>query len=436
MESSRTQPPGLALSAKAQRTPESPISELMAAAIANPAMVNLAAGFVDDRTLPVDECAAIARRIFSDPGRGQAALQYDTTLGLRPLRQQLLSHLERLEGRSSAELGFGIEDILVTTGSQQALYLVGDVLVDPGDIVIAANPSYFVFTGTLQSLGARVLGVPADDQGLDVDAVGWLLERLAAEGRLPRVRFIYITSYCDNPTGLTLGADRRRRLVELVRRYSREHRILILEDAAYRELRYDGESPPSIKSFDRGNEHVILSQTFSKPFAPGLKLGYTVMPRGLMGPVLRQKGNHDFGSANLCQQIALEAMRDGSYDRHVALLRVEYRRKRDAMLAALDRHLGHCPGIHWTRPHGGMYIWLTLPEWLDTSRRGTIFSACVERGVLYVPGDLSFHPDDSGQIPRNHVRLSFGQVALEQIEPGIQRLAAVVREQVARGGAA
>src|SRR5258706_397927 len=286
--------PPISLSAKAKRTQEAPISALIAAAVADPNLISFAAGLVDPLTLPVDECAAITQKIFADRPRAQTALQYDTTLGLRALRHQLLVHLEKLEGKSAASMSITPDDIVLTTGSQQTLYLVGDCLIDPGDIVIAANPSYFVFTGTLQSLGAQVKTVPADDDGMDVEAL------------------------------------------------------------------------PSIKSFDERNEFTILTQTFSKPFAPGLKLGYTAMPRSLLEPVLHQKGNHDFGSANLCQQIALEAMRDGSYGKHLELLKTEYRKKRDLMLGSLKRHMPEA--VHWTHPHGGLYVWLTLPQSIDTSR--------------------------------------------------------------------
>jgi len=149
------------------------------------------------------------------------------------------------------------------------------------------------------------------------------------------------------------------------------------------------------------------------------------MPRSLLEPVLHQKGNHDFGSANLCQQIALEAMRDGSYGKHLELLKTEYRKKRDFMLASLSRHMPK--GIHWTHPHGGLYIWLTLPASIDTSRSSRMFLESLNHHVLYVPGDYCFQPDESGQIPRNHLRLSFGQVAIENIDDGIQRLASVIQ---------
>lgn len=422
--------PSLALSSKSLRTKEQPISFLIAEALRNPRLINLAAGLVDPLTLPVEACDAITRRLFSDVARGRAALQYDTTLGLLDLRKRLLAHIEQLEGLPARAMALTENDLAVTTGSQQALYLIGDVLLDPGDIVIAANPSYFVYAGALQSLGANVFTVPMDSDGMVVDEVEHLLARFEREGRLERVKLVYCTSYFQNPTGLTLSAERRPRLLEIVQRFSKRHRILILEDAAYRELRYDGEAHRSIKSFDPHNRFTAISHTFSKPFAPGLKLGYTAMPPDLMHAVLHQKGNHDFGSANLTQHIALESMLDGSYASHVDVLCSSYRAKRDAMTAALKRFMPADVNLTWTHPHGGLYVWLALPMGFDTSRGSAMFNACVEKGVLYVPGAYCFQPDEHGVIPTNHIRLSFGQVAPDQIAPGIERLAEIVSGQL------
>jgi 2-aminoadipate transaminase len=424
---------GLAWSAKARRTGEQPISFLVAAAIANPKLINLAAGLVDPLTLPVESVRKITETLFADPKRGRAALQYDTTQGLLPLRQAAVKHLSKLENKSAAEFAVSERDLVITTGSQQALYLIGDVLIDPGDIVIAANPCYFVYTGTLMSLGATVLAVPMQNEGIDVEAVDELLKNLERQGRLGKVKLIYTTSYFQNPTGLTLSLPRRKRLLEIARQYSKRQRILILEDAAYRELHYDGPNLPSIKSFDAQNQFTILTQTFSKPFAPGIKTGYTAMPGDLLEAVLHQKGNHDFGSASLNQHIALEAMNNGMYDEQVRVLCDSYRQKRDAMLKALEQRMPKSAGISWTRPSGGLYVWVTLPREINTSRGEKLFDACVKRGVMYVPGDYCFQPDEHGKIPTHHLRLSFGQVAPDQIEPGIGRLAEAVAELLATG---
>jgi 2-aminoadipate transaminase len=421
-------PLALPLSSKAARTKEAPISYLIATAFRNPNLINFAAGLVDPQMLPADACGKITEKIFADPVRCRAALQYDTTLGLSDLRREVLKHLEDLEGLSGQSMGLTADQIVITTGSQQALYIVADVLVDPGDIVIAAGPSYFVFTGALDSLGATILSVPMDDDGMDVDAVERVLRNVESQGKLDRVKFVYCTSYYQNPTGLTLSAERRPRLLDVVKRFSRNHRILVLEDAAYRELRYDGPAHRSIKSYDPDNLYTVLSHTLSKPFSPGLKMGYTAMPADLLHAVIQQKGSHDFGSSSLTQHIALEAFRDGSYARQVGLLKKGYRVKRDLVLSSLKKFMPKHPGIHWTHPHGGLYVWLTLPKFINTSRIGKMFARCIESGVLYVPGEYCFQADESGTVPENQLRLSFGQVAPEQIEPGIERLSKVVSE--------
>jgi 2-aminoadipate transaminase len=405
----------------------------MAAAIGRKDLISFAAGLVDEPSLPVDEVRDITARLFADPARARSVLQYDTTHGLLPLRQLLIQHLEHLEGHAAETMGITPADMLITTGSQQALYLIGDSLLDPGDIVIAEAPSYFVYTGTLTSFGAQVLTVPMDKDGMDVDAVESLLTRLESEGKLPRVKLIYCMSYYQNPTGISLSTPRRKKLLDLAKRFSKKHRILILEDAAYRELRFEGESHPSIKSFDTANQYTILTQTFSKPFAPGIKTGYTVLPADLVDPLLQQKGNHDFGSANLCQNIAYETLKDGSYHKHLTGLIAAYKHKRDLMLAALDTYMPKHPGLSWIRPHGGIYVWVTLPDYVDTSRESPMFQDAVKRGVIYVPGAYAHSPDEQGNTPKNSLRLCFGIVPTEKIDTGIERFAAVVADLLHAG---
>jgi 2-aminoadipate transaminase len=417
---------GLPLSSRGRRAREQPISYLISAALGNPELVNLAAGLVDPLTLPAKETGEISAKIMANPQQAVRALQYEGTSGSKLLRQRVLRHLEELDHTEAGGLGVSDDQIILTNGSQQALYLIGDVLVDPGDLVIVESPSYFVYTGTLESFGARLVGVPMDEGGMDVDALERLLTQMQTDGRLERLKLIYCTSYYQNPTGLSLAADRRARMVELARRFSRGHRLLILEDAAYRELRYDGDALPSIKSYDPENKYTILTQTFSKPFAPGIKLGYTAMPTDLADPVLRQKGNHDFGSSSLCQQIALEAMESGQYQHHVEELREAYRHKRDAMVSAVRKHLvGTYPEVRYVHPHGGLYVWVTLTDGIDASRGGKLFAAALKRGVLYVPGDYCFGGENP---PKNHFRLSFGQVSLDRIELGIERLTAAMAD--------
>jgi 2-aminoadipate transaminase len=415
----------LALSAKALRATDSPISTLIRLALENPGLVNLAAGLVDESSLPQREVAAAAADLLARPDAARAALQYGTTQGHAPLRHKVLAHACAADGARPEDLNLTPEEVVITTGSQQLLYLLGEVLLDAGDIVVTEAPSYFVYHGVLASKGVRVFAVPMDAEGLDTDALEDLLGRLERTGEIARLKLIYTVDYFQNPTGLSLSLPRRRRLVELARRFGRRHRILILEDAAYRELRYDGADLLSIKSFDPGNEYVVSTYTFSKACAPGLKTGYGLLPRDLVGPVVRLKGSHDFGSNNFAQHVLDRLLETGAYHRHVADLVGVYRAKRDGMLAALAREFGDWPAVRWTRPAGGLYVWLMFPAGIDTGPTGPLMQAARQAGVLYVPGEFG-HVNEEGPAPTCEARLSFGMVAPEQLAEGIRRLRAAV----------
>lgn len=414
-------PAPLSRSGKSRRTADSPISYYVQKALSTPGLISFAAGLVDEGSLPVDEVGAAVAEIVSDPAAGRAALQYGSTQGLPALREQVLQLVCDADGVRASDVNLTAADVCITTGSQQLLYLLGEVLFDPGDIVITEAPSYFVFHSLLQSHGAKVLTVPMDADGMKVDALEALLERLRRSGELSRVKVIYTVDYFQNPTGLTLATDRRPKLVELARRFSTDHRIIILEDAAYRELRYSGADLPSVKRFDPTNEFVVYTSTFSKPCAPGLKTGYALMPPDLMEPLLHLKGSHDFGSANLAQHVASRLMASGVYARHAEELRNVYRKKRDVMLASLDAEFGDFPAARWTVPTGGFYVWLTL-DGIDTGPSGPLVPAALETGVMYVPGEFGHVPDETGRVPNNECRLCFGVATEEQIAEGIRRL--------------
>jgi 2-aminoadipate transaminase len=410
-------PPAFALSAKARRTGEQPISFFMQQAVENPELISLAAGLVDEESLPTEAIRVALDELLADPASARAALQYGTTPGLAALRRRVLERYLHAEGLSAADANLSADDVVITTGSQQLLYLVGELLLDPGDIVLTEAPSYFVHHGLLTSHGAKIVPVPMDDDGLDVDALEESLQSLERAGELGRVKLIYVCDYYQNPTGRTLSLDRRQRLVEVARRYGRKQRLLILEDAAYRELRFEGDDLPAVKHFDPANELVIYTSTFSKPCAPGLKTGYGILPRGLSGPLLRIKGNHDFGSNNLTQHLIERLLSSGAYDRHLADLRAAYRRKRDAMLWALDREFGDWPGATWTRPTGGLYVWLSLPD-VDVGPGGELVREALREGVLYVPGECC-HAEGG---PSHEARLCYGVATAEEIDEAITRL--------------
>jgi 2-aminoadipate transaminase len=287
------------LSEKARRTSDPPITWLVRQAVSNPGVISLAAGLVDQQTLPTEDVRQILGELLANPIAGRAALQYGTADGHDVLRKRLLDRFCRAENVEPGTLALSADDVIVTTGCQQLLMLLADVLLDPGDIVFVGDPAYFVFMSLLQSVDARPRGVPLDGDGMRIDALEAGLEAAERAGELDRVKAVYVASYYENPTGLSLNAARRRQLFDLVGRYSIERQILIIEDAAYRELRYEGDDVPSIKSLDARNEVVVHCGTFSKPFSPGLRTGWGIVPPEVMTALRRQKANHDFGSANL-----------------------------------------------------------------------------------------------------------------------------------------
>ncbi|MCA9071300.1 MAG: PLP-dependent aminotransferase family protein, partial [Planctomycetaceae bacterium] len=239
-------------------------------------------------------------------------------------------------------------------------------------------------------------------------------------------------SYFENPSGVSLSADRREQVVEIARRWSKNHRICILEDAAYRELQYDGPTLPSVWSFDKTRDTVIYTQTFSKSFSPGVRVGYGIVPRDLVSPICDRKGNEDFGSANLNQHLMAQVFESGLYYPHVETVRDSYRLKRDTMLQAAEKYFRDIPGVSWFQPHGGLYVWMTLPEGVPTGFQSPLFEQAVKiEEVMYVPGELCFAADpqrpETESRPQNHMRLSFGVQTPKGIDEGMKRLANAVR---------
>lgn len=415
-------PADLPLSSRSRRTTDSPISYFIQTAVETPGLISLAAGLVDESAFPSEVIASVVAEMMADPKTAKAALQYGSTLGYAPLRQKVLDHVCEADGIRPDDANLTAADVVLTTGSQQVLYLLCELLIEPGDIVIAEAPSYFVFHDCLKSSGAKVLTVPMDAGGMCMDSLAEMLEQLDKTGELKRLKMIYTVDYFQNPTGITLAADRRPKLVELARKYSKYHRLLILEDAAYRELRYDGADVPSIKRFDAANEHVIYASTFSKPCAPGLKTGYAIVPQDFVRPIGNLKGSHDFGSSNLCQHILNKLLETKAFQRHVEVLRRVYRAKRDAMVGALSEQFADWPEVNFTRADGGFYSWLTFPERIATSRGSELVKRSVAEGVLFIPGELAHVPDAKGHLPKNQLRLCFGVEEPPQIAEGIRRL--------------
>lgn len=403
------------------------VSLLMARALAHPELASLAAGFVDHQTLPVESTRQALEVLWSDPERSRASLQYGTTMGHMPLREAILDRMLQADGRSQGTKTPSVGQVVMTAGSNQLLYLLGDTLLDPGDIVLCGAPSYFVFMGALENLGARPLGVEVDQAGLIPEAVEEELDRLSRAGELGRVKAIYITTYYDNPSGVSMPGPRREAMVDIARRWSRKGKIYLIEDAAYRELRYYGDDVPSLQSFDADGDTVIHAGTFSKSYSPGIRVGWGILPKALVEPVLAQKGNVDFGSPHFNQVLMATVMEQGLFDRHVERLRESYRRKIDIILDAADELLAPIGRIQWVRPTGGLYLWLRLPETIDTGLEGPLFERTVAEGTLYVPGECCY-PQQMRHRHKNMLRLSFGAASGEDIRRGVAALARAIRQ--------
>lgn len=419
-------PPETRLSRRSAWAAGQPISDLMHRALAKPDLISLAAGFVDQHTLPVEPTRRALEQMLGQETPAQAALQYGTTHGYPPLRRALADRHLEADGGADSQGEISLDQVVLTAGSNQLLHLVGESLLDPGDIVLCAAPTYFVYLGTLHNMGARTVGVPTDECGLIPEALDETLERLEAAGDLPRVKAIYVVTYFDNPRGLTLPAERRAAIVEIARRWSRHGRIYVISDAAYRDLRYSGEDVPSLRAFDEAGDTVVVAGTFSKSFSPGIRVGWGILPPALIEPVCNQKGNLDFGSPNFAQHLMHRVMELGLLKPHIELIRQSYRAKLSAMLSAADAHLSSIDGVDWIEPQGGLYMWLKLPKHVDAGTGGRLFDLALAEGMLYVPGGYCY-PGEGEPVHPNTIRLSFGVQPQPRIQLGIEKLARAIR---------
>jgi 2-aminoadipate transaminase len=396
------------------------IARLMTMALDNPRLLSLAAGFTDTSTLPTRAVGAAVAALTRD-GQERECLQYGPNLGRAGLRRLLG---ERLRGLESAFADVDLDrQLLITNGSQQALYLATQVLCDPGDIVLVDRPSYFVFLEMLAGLGVEARSLPVDAQGrLDTVGLRQLLQGLRQAGELPRVKALYLVSYFSNPSGRSLSPAEKDELGEVLRLEGM--RMPVIEDAAYRELYYDQPSPArSVFSGEAWSEHPKLYlSTLTKPFATGLKVGYGVCsdPEWL-AKMLYVKGHHDFGTANFNQAIFERVLADGGFEEHLAVIRPRYQHKMEVLHETLHESGLERLGWAWEVPAGGLYLWLRAPEGLDTGMDGAFCAASVEAGVIYVPGELCF----GDAAPPNFVRLSFGVLAEAELAEAAKRFAQV-----------
>jgi 2-aminoadipate transaminase len=376
-----------------------------------PEVISLAGGLPDTSTFPAESFAAIMARVAVD--NCAAALQYGPTEGLAIVKDAI-AHVMASEGTE-----IDPEDVLVTTGGQQVIDLVCKTLLDPGDVVVAEAPTYPGAIPAFCSYQADVVQIAMDAQGMRVDELEDTLDRLEREGRVPK--FIYTIPNFQNPGGVTMSLPRRRRLVEV----ARERELLVLEDNPYGLLRYEGEPLPTLLSLD-GGDFVIYLGTFSKILSAGLRLGWTVAPRPVLQKMNMGKQSADLCSSSLTQHFVSAYFAEGRWQDYLRSLRELYRRRRDTMLDALAEHFPS--SATWTHPEGGLFIWATLPEFLDTT---DLLARALQRNVAFVPGRAAYLDGRGG----SSMRINFSGVSDGEIREGVRRIGEVIGEQLELFGA-
>ena len=392
-------------SALASKMEASAIREILKL-VQNPEVISLAGGMPDPATFPVEEIKEISQNIFTK--KSAQALQYSSTEGLPELRKSILDHLAK-DGNNGE-----LENIIISSGSQQGLDLIGKVFLSPGDIAIVELPSYLAALNAFHSYGGELVGIPMDDEGMQMDILEEKLIQLKNEGK--KVKFIYTISNFQNPAGVTMSLARRKKIIEIAQKFN----VFIVEDNPYEKLRFEGEPIPSIYSLDN-NGFVISLGTFSKILCPGLRLAWVLGNKEIIRKMAILKQATDLCTSILNQLIAYEYCKLSKLEENIKSNIKIYKKKRDVMLNALDNYFPQ--EVTWTKPQGGFFVVATLPEYIDT---GEMFKEAIEENVAYVPG-APFFADGKGQ---NTMRLSFCFPSVEDIDEGIKRLGKVIKKRI------
>ncbi len=397
---------------RTQRMKSSAIRELLKLT-EDPEVISFAGGLPAPDVFPVDEFSAACQQVLK--GLGAQALQYGSTEGYLPLREMIARHTGRFG------ISVNVDNILITSGSQQALDLIGEVFINPGDRILVEEPTYLGALQAWNAYGAEYVTVPMDENGMITSE----LENALRSG----VKFIYVLPNFQNPTGVTLSLERRKELIEIADRYG----VPIIEDDPYGQLRYEGENIPSIVNMDNeyrkngSNEYVgnvIYLSTFSKILAPGLRLAWVIAPTQVIRKLVQAKQGADLHTSTFNQIVAYEVARGGFLDRHIWLIRRVYGERRNIMLDAMEELFP--PGVQWTKPKGGLFLWGMLPKGMDTTE---VFKIAVKRKVAFVPG-TSFYAQGGGE---NTMRLNFSYASPDQIQIGIERLGTLLKEMIIAG---
>ena len=388
----------------------SAMRDLMAVTV-RPEVISLAGGLPDTSTFD----PALFARLMAQIPTAQA-LQYGPSEGLVGVREAICAVM------AAEDMLVDPDEVLVTTGGQQAIDLVSKALIDPGDVVIAEAPTYPGAVPTFCAYEAQVIQIEMDADGMKIDVLEETLARLDREGRRPK--FIYTIPTFQNPAGVTMSLERRRRLVAL----ARERELIVLEDNPYGMLRYEGEALPTLRSLEvpagctDDNDFVIYTGTMSKILSPGVRVGWLVAPRPLLHKLILGKQSSDLCSSTLTQHFVAAYFATADWRGYIDQLRELYHRRRDVILDALAEHLP--AAASWTRPQGGLFIWVTLPDYIDTT---DLLARALAENVAFVPGEAAF-ADGRGE---HSMRLNFSSSTDDDIREGVRRIGKIVAEQVA-----
>ncbi len=381
-----------------------------------PEVISFAGGMPAPQVFPVEKFKEACTRVLTD--NPTIALQYGPTEGYLPLREFIVAQMARYG------IVAGVDNVMITSGSQQALDLIAKLLINRGDRILVESPSYLGALQAFDLMGAEYVTVPIDDHGLNTD----YLEAALRSGP----KFMYILPNFQNPGGVTLSEERRKQIVLLSDKYG----IPIIEDDPYGQLRYQGDHKTPLVVLDRTNlqrdngytlGNVIYLSTFSKLLAPGLRVAWIVAPPDVIARLVQIKQSSDLHTSTFTQMVTYEVARDGFLEEHVKLIRRVYSERKDAMLHALSDFFPE--EVTWTHPHGGLFLWVTLPTGINARK---LLDEALRHDVAFVPGDPFFADGDKG----SHMRLNFSNATPEMIREGVRRLSIAVAHELEHVGAA
>ncbi len=370
-------------------------------------IISFAGGLPDPGLFPEEDLLKCAESVLKN--HGSKALQYGLTEGDIGLRRELVARYNRIENLDIDE-----NNIIITTASQQGLDLVGRIFLDEGDVVMCALPSYLGGLNAFSSYGAEIKGVKLDEEGMSATSLKEEITKVKAEGKTPK--FIYIVPDFQNPAGITMTRKRRLEILEV----AYEHNLPIIEDSPYREVRFDGEHQDMFQKLDTKGMVITLG-SLSKVLAPGFRIGWAIGNPVFLDKIVTVKQVADLCTSPFVQMIATEYFKQGYYDKNIQKIIRAYGAKRDAMLGALEKYMPE--NISWTHPEGGLFLFLILPEHVNSE---DLFYKAIEKDVAFVIGNV-FHCDNSG---KNTIRINFSFPTIEQNVEGIYRLSEVIKEMI------